>query len=557
MSQSSPRKILVVGGVAAGATAAARIRRLDESAEITIVEKGRYVSFANCGLPYFVSRDIQKRSQLILQTPEGFFARYRVDVLLETEAVGIDRVGRTLKVRDASGERELPYDALILAQGGTPFVPPVEGKEAPHVFRLWTIPDMDAVHKYIDAEKPESAVVVGGGFIGLEAAEAFVKRGLKTTIVELTPRVMPPADPEFGRMIAEAFEEAGASVRTGRSVKKIDAASKTVVLDDGSVIPAGIVLMSAGVRPNTELAKAAGLEIGASGGVAVDETLRSSDPYIWAAGDMIEVTQRVAGKKVRVPLAGPANRQGRIAATNMLGGKVVYRGALGTSVFKAMEDTFAMTGLTEKAARDAGFDAGVASVVKGNHVTYFPGATDVILKLVFDRKTSKVLGAQAFGRNDVEKRIDVVAAALLGGLTVEDLSELDLSYAPPYGSANDPLNMAAFAASNELSGFAKLALPREALEAVAKGEGVMVDVRGYGEWSKGHAAGAVHLPLDELRDRHAELPKDRTLYLVSKGGYESHVALRQLVQNGFAKVANVTGGWTFLSREDGLVLGDD
>ncbi|MBN1243190.1 MAG: FAD-dependent oxidoreductase [Spirochaetales bacterium] len=557
MSESSARKILVVGGVAAGATAAARIRRLDESAEITIVEKGRYVSFANCGLPYFVSRDIQKRSQLILQTPEGFFARYRVDVLLETEAVGIDRAGKLLKVRDASGERELPYDALILAQGGTPFVPPVEGKDAPHVFRLWTIPDMDAVHKYIDAEKPESAVVVGGGFIGLEAAEAFVKRGLKTTIVELTPRVMPPADPEFGSMIAASFEEAGATVITGRSVNKVDAASKTVILDDGTVVDAGIVLMSAGVRPNTELAKAAGLEIGASGGVAVDETLRTADPAIWAAGDMIEVTQRVAGRKVRVPLAGPANRQGRIAATNMLGGKAVYRGALGTSVFKAVEDTFAMTGLTEKAARDAGFPVGVASVVKGNHVSYYPGSTDVVLKLVFDRATRKVLGAQAFGRDGIEKRVDVVATALLGGLTVDDLSELDLSYAPPYGSANDPLNMAAFAAMNELSGFSPLALPREALEAVAKGEGAIVDVRGYGEWARGHAAGSIHLPLDELRDRHEELPKDRTLYLVSKGGYESHVALRQLVQNGFDKVRNVTGGWTFLSREDGLVLGED
>ncbi|HOX19129.1 MAG TPA: FAD-dependent oxidoreductase, partial [Spirochaetales bacterium] len=384
-----------------------------------------------------------------------------------------------------------------------------------------------------------------------------VKRGLKTTIVELTPRVMPPADPEFGRMIAEAFEEAGAAVRMGRSVKKIDPAAKTVILDDGSVVDAGIVLMSAGVRPNTELAKAAGLEIGVSGGVAVDETLRTADPAIWAAGDMIEVTQRVAGKKVRVPLAGPANRQGRIAATNMLGGKAVYRGALGTSVFKAVEDTFAMTGLTEKAARDAGFQVGVASVVKGNHVSYYPGSTDVVLKLVFDRSTRKVLGAQAFGRDGIEKRIDVVATALLGGLTVDDLSELDLSYAPPYGSANDPLNMAAFAAMNELSAFSPLALPREALEAVAKGEGAIVDVRGYGEWSKGHAENAIHLPLDELRDRLSELPKDRTLYLVSKGGYESHVALRQLVQNGFGKVRNVTGGWTFLSREDGLVLGDD
>ncbi|HRY79720.1 MAG TPA: FAD-dependent oxidoreductase [Spirochaetia bacterium] len=278
------KKILIIGGVAAGATAAARARRLDETAEITIVEKGRYVSFANCGLPYFISRDIPKRSALILQTPEGFFSRYRVTVLLETEALSLDRAARKVRVRGPEGESDLTYDSLILAQGGTPVFPSIRGLDSPNVFKLWTIPDMDAVHKFVETEKPSSAVVIGGGFIGLEAAEAFLKRGLATSIVELTETLMPPADPEFGMLIRRSYEAAGARVFTGRSVRSVDVSSRTVLLDDGSEVPAGIVLVSAGVRPNTELAKAAGLEIGSSGGVSVDEGLRTGAPHIWPPG---------------------------------------------------------------------------------------------------------------------------------------------------------------------------------------------------------------------------------------------------------------------------------
>lgn len=543
------KKLLIIGGVAAGATAAARARRLDAEADITIVEKGAYVSFANCGLPYRISGDIEKRSALILQTPEGFESRYRVQVLLKTEAIAIDRAARTVRVRSPEGERDLPYDTLILAQGGTPFVPQVKGIESPNVFRLWTIPDMDAVDAYIRANEAKSAVVVGGGFIGLEAAEAFIARGLATTIVELTPQLMPPADPEFGAQIKHAFEEAGAAVRTGRSLASINPEARSVTLDDGSEIAADLVLMAAGVRPNLDLAKSAGLEIGPSGGLSVDERLLSSDPHIYAAGDMVEVTRRVDGARVRIPLAGPANRQGRIAATNAMGGSMRYRGAMGTSVFKAVDYTFAMTGLSEKAARQAGHDTRATTVHRGDHASYYPGAQELSLKLVYDA-SGRLLGAQAFGKAGVEKRIDVLAAALHGEFDLQDLSELDLAYAPPYSSANDPINMAAYAAQNSLSGYSPSITAREALELKGSG-GFLLDVRTRGEFRKGRAAGSENIPLDELRDSLDLVPADAGVVIVSKAGFEGHLAARILKQAGRDDVVYVSGGITSLRLEQG------
>ncbi len=538
-------KLVIVGGVAAGATAAARARRLDEDASITIVEKGPYVSFANCGLPYRLSGDIAKRSALILQTADGFFSRYRVEVALKTEALAIDRANKTLLVRGPEGERGIPYDKLILAQGGTPFVPKVEGADSPNVFRLWTIPDMDAIDAYIAANGVKSAVVVGGGFIGLESAEAFIKRGLATSIIELTDQLMPPADLEFGAQIAAAFREAGATVHVKRSLARIDAANRSVVLDDGTIVAADLVLMAAGVRPNTDLAKAAGLAIGASGGLLVDDRLFTNDPDILAAGDMIEVTRRVDGAKVRIPLAGPANRQGRIAATNALGGSMKYSGALGTSVFKAVDYTFAQTGLSEKAALAAGLKVRAVHVHRPHHASYYPGHSLLSLKLVYG-EDGRLLGAQTFGKEGVEKRIDVLATALAARMSLADLAELDLSYAPPYSSANDPLQMAAFAAQNDLSGYSRTFSPGQAALMAAKGvqDVVFVDVRTFGEYLKGHLAGTIHIPLDELRDRADELPKGATLVLLSIAGFEGHVGLRILKQMGFADVAYVSGGIT-------------
>ncbi|MCX7029548.1 MAG: FAD-dependent oxidoreductase [Spirochaetes bacterium] len=548
-------KLLIVGGVAGGATAAARARRVSESAEITVLERGPFVSYANCGLPYFVSRDIEKRSKLLLQTPEGFESRYGVKVLVETEALEIDRTGKRVRVRGPDGESWIPYDSLILAQGGTPVMPAVPGIDAPHVFRMWTVPDMDRIHAYIESTKPATAVIAGGGFIGLEMAEAFVARGVRTTIVELLPRLMSIMDPEFGSLVAARLEAHGVRVVTGMGVAAVHAESRELELSDGSRVPADMVLFSVGVRPELGLAGKAGLSIGAAGGVQVDEHLRTSDPHIWAAGDMNEIVQKVSGRTVRMPLAGPANRQGRIAASNALGGRMRYAGALGSSVVKVFDATAASTGLTGKAARDAGFDAGSATVVKDHHAGYYPGAKEMILKIVYDRKNARLLGAQAFGEAGVEKRIDAVAVALQGHLTLHDLAEVDLTYAPPYGSANDPLNVAAFVGENDLSGYSPLVSTAELQRLLAgpvSDRPVVLDARNLNEFESGHLRGALNIPVDELRFRLGEVPRDRPLVVHCRSGFRSHLAVRILKENGWTDVRNLTGGWIAITALGGF-----
>ena len=544
-------KIVIVGGVAGGATAAARARRVSEAAEITVVERGLYVSYANCGLPYFISRDIEKRSALLLQTPEGFDARYGVRVLLETEAIEIDRSGKKVLVRGKDGETWLPYDKLILAQGGSPITPSVPGADAPFVFKFWTVPDMDRMDAYIENDKPRAAVVVGGGFIGLEMAEALKKRGLATTVVELLPSVMATMDPEMGHQIASRLEASGVTVLTSVKVEAI--ADRTVVLGDGRRLPADLVLFSVGVRPELTLARKAGLEIGPTGSLLVDDHLRTTDPDIYAAGDMLEIVHRVSGRRVRLLLAGPANRQGRIAASNALGLDMRYRGALGTSAVKIFDATAAMTGLSERAAREAGFAVGVAVIHKGHHAGYYPGAEELSLKLVYDKKTARLLGAQAFGPAGVDKRIDVLATALAGNLTLHDLAELDLAYAPPYSTANDPINLAAFIGLNDLSGFSPLVSAAELKSELAKPEPPLVlDVRTLGEYEASHLAGAMHLPVDDLRFELDRLPKDRRIAVYCRSGFRAHLAVRILKQRGFADVANVTGGHLSMVAEGGF-----
>jgi NADPH-dependent 2,4-dienoyl-CoA reductase/sulfur reductase-like enzyme/rhodanese-related sulfurtransferase len=546
-------RLLIIGGVAGGATAAARARRLDESAEITVLERGPYVSYANCGLPYFISGDIQQRSRLLLQTPEGFDARYRVTVKVRTEALEIDRAQRRVLARGPDGDAWLPYDKLILAQGGNPIMPPLPGADAPHVFKLWTVPDTDRLHGFIEEHAPKSAVVVGGGFIGLEMAEAFRKRGLQTTVVELLPTVMSLMDRPFGVQVQRELEANGVQVITGAGVKAVAPAAREVELSDGRRIPADLVLFSVGVRPELTLAKKAGLELGPSGGLLVDERLCTSDPDVYAAGDMVEVVQKVSGRKVRVPLAGPANRQGRIAATNALGGEMRYRGALGTSVVKIFEATAAMTGLSERAAREAGLDVGVAVLHKDHHAGYYPGAKELSLQLVYDRKTGRLLGAQGFGPEGVDKRIDVLATALAGRMTLDDLAELDLAYAPPYSSANDPVNLAAFIGQNDLSGFSPLVTAAGLkAELASPTPPLVLDVRTLGEWGKGHLAGARHLPVDDLRFELDSLPRDRRILVHCRSGFRAHLAVRILKEQGFRDVANVTGGWVSIEAEGGF-----
>jgi NADPH-dependent 2,4-dienoyl-CoA reductase/sulfur reductase-like enzyme/rhodanese-related sulfurtransferase len=546
-------RLLIIGGVAGGATAAARARRSEEQAEITVLERGPYVSYANCGLPYFISGEIEQRAKLLLQTPEGFAARYGVNVLVNTEAVEIDRAGRRVRARGPAGETWHAYDKLILAQGGNPIVPDLPGATAPHVFKLWTVPDMDRLDGFIERSRPVSAVVVGGGFIGLEMAEAFQKRGLATTVVELLPTVMGLMDREFGVQVAGELAAHGVQVVAGVGVRAVHPEDRTVELSDGRRLSAELVLFSVGVRPELTLARSAGLVLGPSGGLQVDERLQTSDPDIYAAGDMCEVTQRISGRKVRVPLAGPANRQGRIAATNALGGSLRYGGATGTSVVKVFEATAGMTGLSEKAAREAGLEVGVAIIHKDHHAGYYPGAQELSLKLVYERGDGRLLGGQAFGRAGVDKRIDVLATALQARMTLDDLAELDLAYAPPYSAANDPVNLAAMVGQNDRSGFSPLVTPAELRAACAGPEAPFVlDVRTAKEWGQGHLAGATHVPVDELRHRLAALPRDRRLWVHCKSGFRAHLAVRILKQAGFADVVNVTGGWTSLLLEGGL-----
>ncbi len=548
-------RLVIVGGVAAGATAAARARRMSEEAEITVIERGPYVSYANCGLPYFIARDIEKRSALLLQTPEGFDARYGVRVLVRSEVVEIDRAGQRVLVRGPQGETWIPYDNLILAQGGLPIMPPIPGADAPHVFKLWTVPDMDRLHSAIDELRARYAVIVGGGFIGLEMAEAFRKRGLATTIVELLPSVMAAMDRDLGAFVAGELVRNGVQVITGVSVQAVLPAERMIELSDGRRLPADLVLISVGVRPEIAIAKRIKLAVGPSGGLVVDEHLRTADPHIYAAGDMIEVAHKVSERRARVPLAGPANRQGRIAASNALGLEMRYQGVFGTSVVKVFDATASMTGLSEKAARDAGFAVGTAVVHRDHHAAYYPGAQELTLKIVYDRKTARLLGAQAFGRAGVEKRIDVLATALQGKLTLHDLAELDLAYAPPYSSANDPVNMAAFVALNDLSGFSPLITAAELKTALASAEPpALLDVRTLNEFERSHMRGAIHIPVDELRFELESVPRDRRIAVYCRSGYRAHLALRILKGHGFPDVVNVTGGYLSLLAEGGFAV---
>jgi NADPH-dependent 2,4-dienoyl-CoA reductase/sulfur reductase-like enzyme/rhodanese-related sulfurtransferase len=549
-------KILIIGGVAGGATAAARARRISETAEITLLERGPYVSYANCGLPYYISGDIKKRSKLLLQTPEGFESRYGVKVLVDTEALEIDRKGKRVRAKGPEEEAWFGYDALILAQGGNPVMPPIDGIGSPNVFRLWTVPDMDRIQEFIETRAPASAVIAGAGFIGLEMAEAFVSRGIAVTVVELLPTVMSTMDPEFGGLVRERLESHTVKVLTGVGLAAVHPESAEVQLSDGIRIPGAIVLISVGVRPELALARQAGLTIGKTGGLLVDEHLQTSDPSIWAAGDMNEIVHKVSGRRARVPLAGPANRQGRIAASNALGMPMEYSGALASSVLKIFDSTAACTGLTESAAREAGFDVGAAVVVRDHHAGYYPGAKGLVLKVVYERPTARLLGAQAFGEEGVEKRIDALAVALQGKLTLHDLAERDLSYAPPYSSANDPINMAAFVGENDLSGYSPLiTAPQlkcllESPDSAARP--LVLDVRNINEYESSHLKGAQNIAVDELRFRLDEVPRGRPLVVHCKSGFRSHLAMRILKENGWTDLRNLTGGYMIIMALGGF-----
>ena len=540
-------KLLIIGGVAAGASAAARARRLDETAEIILFERGEHISFANCGLPYHVGGVIPRRESLLVMTPERFEARSRIDVRTRQEVSAVDPAARTVTVKKlATGESySESYDKLILATGSSPVRPDLPGLDDPAVLTLWTIPDMDRINRRITAGA-RRAVVVGGGFIGLEVAENLRHRGLDVALVEMLPQVLPPLDPEMAGPLAAELERKGVRLFLNRAVAgfrrvTLPDDSQTqelqVELKDGTALPANLVILAIGVRPNSELARNAGLAVGPRGGIVVDDGLRTSPPDIYAVGDVIQVTDPVLGGATMLPLAGPANRQGRIAADNIFGAGEKYRGTLGTAVVKVFDLTAASTGAAEKALKRAGVAYEKIYLHPYSHATYYPGAEMMHLKLLFTRE-GRILGAQAVGRDGVDKRIDVIATAITAGLTVRDLAELELTYAPPYGSAKDPVNFAGMVATNVLEGKTLLAhadaLPAEAFR---------LDVREPAEFAAGAIPGAVLIPLGQLRQRLGELPKDREIVAYCAVGIRGYVAECILRRHGFT-VRNLSGGIT-------------
>ncbi len=542
------QNLLIIGGVAAGATAAARARRINNDVNITLLEAGSDVSFANCGLPYYIGRDIAYRSSLILASKETFDEQYRVKVHTNTEALEIDRQNKKVMTRNThtGEEQSFSYDSLILAQGGKPVVPPLPGVDKDHVFQLWTLADMDKIDTYLSDKEPKKAVVVGGGFIGLEMVEALAKRGIEVTLVEMAAQVMPNLEGEFAGFITKELQDFGVELKLGKSLQAIE--DHQVVLNDGSTVDTDFVLLSVGVRPTLQLAKDAGLEIGSSGGLHVDASLCTSDPSIFAAGDMVEVEHAVHGKRVRMPLAGPANRQGRVVGENALGGARSYKGVSGSSIVKVFEAVAGSTGMSLKAAKEAGFDADAVVVHKASHTSYYPGSEKVSLMLVWDRTSKKVLGAQAAGRVGVDKRLDVIATAIAGGLTIEDLAELDLAYAPPFNSPNGPVNMVAFTAENHQSGFSPSVLAQDIELYVLENQPIVIDLRDPISFAKANLKGSNNLSQNAIRENLDRIPKDHPLLLISDDGQKGHVALRMLKGAGFDKVHNLSGGYLSFER---------
>jgi NADPH-dependent 2,4-dienoyl-CoA reductase/sulfur reductase-like enzyme/rhodanese-related sulfurtransferase len=541
-------KIVVVGGVAAGMSAAARARRLAESADIVVLERDEHVSFANCGLPYYLGGDIGDRDALLLQTPRSLAATLALDVRTRSEAVAVDRAARRVLVRDlrTGAEYHEPYDRLVLATGARPLRPDLPGADHPRVRTMRTVGDTDGLVDLVRAGQVRQALVVGGGYIGVEVAEALRHRDVAVTLVELAPQLMGPLDAELAQLVADELVRHGVDVRTGVAVKgftpdaNAPSTRLTAHLADGSDVAADLVLLGAGVVPDTALARAAGLALTDRGAVVVDRHQRTSDPYIYAAGDSVAVTDPVTGAVGVVPLAGPANRQGRIAAECLLGRDSEYPGTQGTSVVKAFDLTAAATGANEKTLRRAGIEHHVVYTHPNGHASYYPGTAAMHLKLLFAPGDGRVLGAQIVGRDGVDKRIDVLAVALRAGLTVFDLEQLELAYAPPYGSAKDPVNMAGFQAANLLRGDVRFWYPRDWAALPAHTQ--LVDVRSPAEHEHCSLPGSLLVPLPTLRDRVGELDPHRPVRLYCASGFRSYLAYRVLVQHGFSDVATLSGG---------------
>ena len=550
------KKTVIIGGVAGGATTAARLRRKDESMEIVLLERGEYISYANCGLPYHVGDVIKNRESLLLQTPEAMKKKFNIDVRVQNEAVKINPEDQTVTIKDLKKgiEYEESYDYLVIATGSSPVVPPIPGIDGPDIYTLWTIPDTDRIKKVIETKKPKTAAVIGGGFIGLEMAENLHRAGLEVSIVEMQDQVMAPLDFEMAQLLHENIEMNGVSLILGDGVASFEHkdGKKLITLNSGKELQTDMVLLSIGVHPNSELAGEAGLKLNGRGGILVDEMLRTSEENIYAVGDVIEVENYVLKEPAMIPLAGPANKQGRICADNIAGGQKKYKGTLGTSVAQVFDLTAGAAGVNEKTlirkGKVRGKDYETVLINQKSHAGYYPGAVPVTLKLLFDLD-GNILGAQAVGQEGVDKRIDVLAGAMRSGNTIYDLDELELAYAPPYSSAKDPVNMLGFTAENVLEKMVSFMSCRE-LDDRIETEGwekdlTILDVTEEMERMVFHIPGSVHIPLGQLRQRMSELPKDRMIVTYCAIGVRSYNAARILMQNGFSDVKVLEGGTSF------------
>lgn len=539
------KKVVIVGGVAGGASAAARLRRLDESAQITLFEKGEYISYANCGLPYHIGGVIPERENLLVQTPERMEARFRLSVQVKKEVIAIEREKKEVKVKDLhSGEIfRAGYDYLILSPGAEPFKPPINGIEQDNVFTLRNIPDTDRIKAFIEQRKPEKAVVIGGGYIGLEMVENLQKRGIQVAVAELLEQVINPLDYEMAAMVHNHLRMKGVGLYLKDGVSEIlsEKGKTSVVLASGKRLAADLIILSIGVRPATELARQAGLELGQSGGIKVNQFLQTSDPNIYAIGDAIEVNDLISSKQVLIPLAGPANKQGRIVADNIAGRKEVYHATQGTAIAKVFDLTVATTGNNQKQLDKMGVNYQISYTNSNNHAGYYPGAVSMLIKLIFTPEEGRLLGAQIVGQDGVDKRIDLLATALKHRLTVFDLQELELAYAPPYGSAKDPVNMAGYVAGNILKGLVQ-PIHWHQIDQLDRNT-VLLDVREEVETKYGKIEGSLNIPLNSLRDHLAGLDRQKAIVVYCSVGLRAYIACRILNGHGFTRVKNLAGGY--------------
>lgn len=539
-------KVIIIGGVAGGMSAATRLRRLNEEAEIIIFEKGPFVSFANCGLPYYVSGEITERSSLLVQTPESLQARFNLDVRPHHEVLAIDSKAKTVTVQHKGKSFTENYDHLILSPGAKPFVPPIEGlAEAKNAFSLRNVPDLDQIMAVLEGEKPKEAVVIGAGFIGLEMAENLQMRGIDVTIIEKAPHVLPPLDEEMAAFIKNELEANQVKVITSQSAVAFKDEGKTIVLEDGSELTSGLTILSVGVTPENTLAKSANIALGLRGGILVDENYETNQKDIYAVGDAIIVKNQITGEDALISLASPANRQGRQVADVIAGMKRKNKGSIGTAIVRTFNMTAASTGLSERAVRLAGLPHQIVHTSGKDHAGYYPGATDITMKLIFNPETGAIYGAQGVGQKGVDKRIDILATAIKGGLTIEDLPELEFTYAPPFGSAKDPVNMLGYVALNLVEGLSDSIQWHEVKDSVAQGQ-IILDVRNTGELAQGQLENSVHIPLNDLRCRIHELDIEQEYIVSCHSGLRSYVAERLLKQAGF-KAKNLDGAFSIYS----------